>query len=129
MEIKVHLNSKRNFICPNPASVLTEQDSSIPQEQMYENMWIVDKQEYDTCSVNTSVLSDPLVNRNLMICRNPLQLRYYEMVFRSKSPPGGLEFTPGITYYFIGKKEPPRRGGEGRTLLDSPLTRTKFPLP
>ena len=96
---------------------------------MYENMWIVDKQEYDTCSVNTSVLGDPLVNRNLMICRNPLQLSYYEMVFRSKSPPGGLEFTPGITYYFIGKKEPPRREGEGRTLLDSPLTRTKFPLP
>ena len=86
---------------------------------MYENMWIVEKQEYDTCSVNTSVLRDPLVNRNLMICRNPLQLSYYEMVFRSNSPPGGLEFTPGITYYFIGKKEPPRRGGDGRGGGDS----------
>ena len=100
--MNVLVNSKLNIICPNPASVLTEQESSLPEEQMYENMWIVDKQEYDTCTVNTSV-SSYLSNRNLLKCQSPLQLKYYEMVFKPYSAlPGGLEFTPGKKYYFIG---------------------------
>ena len=102
MEINVEINSKLNIICPNPANVLSEQDSSIPKEQLYENMWIVTKHEYDTCRVNTSSLS----NRNVLSCQSPLQLKYYEMVFRSYSAqPGGLEFTPGTKYYFIGKAD------------------------
>ena len=70
---------------------------------MNENMWIVDKSEYDTCTVNASVSSLLLASRNIFNCRNPSQLRYFEMVFRSHSPtPGGLEFSPGKKYYFIG---------------------------
>ena len=84
--------------------MLAEQDSSIPMEQLYENMWIVDKYEYDTCKVNTS-LSSFINNRNLLRCDAPFELKYYEMVFRPYSAPGslGLEFTPGRIYYFIGK--------------------------
>ena len=70
---------------------------------MNENMWIVDKSEYDTCTVNASVSSLLLASRNIFNCRNPSQLRYFEMVFRSHSPtPGGLEFSPGKKYYLLG---------------------------
>ena len=103
VEINVHQHSKLNIVCPNPGSVLEERKASIPQEQMYENMWIVDKHEYDTCTVNTSVAS--FSHNKLLNCNNPLKLKYYLMVFRSYSPPGGIymAFVPGTKYYFIGK--------------------------
>lgn len=75
---------------------------SIPKEQMNENMWIVDKSEYDTCTVNASGSSLLLASRNIFNCQNPSQLSYFEMVFRSYSPAGELEFSPGKKYYFIG---------------------------
>ncbi|CAH3029887.1 unnamed protein product, partial [Porites evermanni] len=100
LEMKVHLHYKINIVCPNPASLLSEQDSSTPIEQMYENMWIVSKDEYDKCVVNKSISGD-FSKRNLLKCQSPLQLTYYEMVFRAYSPPEGLEFTPGKKYYFI----------------------------
>ncbi len=102
MEINVLQNSKLNIVCPNPATVLDNQDSSIPQEQMYENMWIVDKHEFDTCTVNTSVQSFS-TNKKILSCNTPLQLKYYPLVFRAFSAPGGLEFASGTKYYFIGK--------------------------
>ena len=103
VEMRVHLHYKINIVCPNPASLLSEQDSSTPIEQMYENMWIVSKDEYDKCVVNKSISGD-FSKRNLLKCQSPLQLTYYEMVFRAYSPPEGLEFTPGKKYYFIGRK-------------------------
>ena len=103
VEMKVHLHYKINIVCPNPASVLSEQNFSTPIEQMYENMWIVSKDEYDKCVVNKSI-SDHFSRRNLLKCKSPLQLTYYEMVFRAYSPPEGLEFIPGKKYYFIGRK-------------------------
>ena len=103
VEINVLQHSKLNIVCPNPASVLDEQQGSIPQERMYENMWIVNKHEYDTCTVNTSVSSFSASNK-LLSCNSPLQLKYYPMVFRSYSAVlGGIEFVPGTKYYFIGK--------------------------
>ena len=102
MQINVLQNSKLNIVCPNPASVLDEQDESIPQEQMYENMWIVDKHEYDTCTVNTSVPSFS-ANKKLLSCNSPLKLKYYPLVFRAFSATRGLEFASGTKYYFIGK--------------------------
>ena len=100
--MRVLLHSKLNIVCPNPASVLDKQDSSIPQEQMYENMWIVDKHEYDTCTVNIS-FQDFLNNKRLLSCNSPLQLKYYEMAFRSYIAPGSFAYEPGKKYYFIGK--------------------------
>lgn len=98
--MKVPPHSKLYIVCPNPATVLTEQGSSIPREQLYENMWIVDKYEYDACRVNTS-MSTFLSNRNLLRCDTPFELKYFEMVFRPNSM-WGLEFQPGRRYCFIG---------------------------
>ena len=75
-------------------------EGSVRLEELYENLWIVDRQAYDTCAVNTSKNS----NRVLMKCDTPLQLRYFSMVFQPFSAigPVGLEFEPGREYFFIG---------------------------
>ena len=96
------MHSKLNIICPNPAIVLAEEDSSIREEQLYANMWIVEKHEYDTCTVNTSISSSFMIDRNLLQCDTPYELKSYKMVFRTYSM-GDLEFQPGKKYYFIGK--------------------------
>lgn len=71
-------------------------------EELYENLWMVDKQAYDTCAVNTSKYN----NRVLMRCDTPLQLRYFTIVFQRFSAvgPDGLEFEPGKEYFFIGNR-------------------------
>ena len=104
VEINVLQNSKLNVLCPNPGSVLQDQESGIPQELMYENMWIVTKEDYDMCKVNISA------GRRILSCDSPLKLKYYQMVFRAYSPPRldesvdiRLEFAPGTKYYFIGR--------------------------
>ena len=88
------------MVCPNPAMIPIAVEGSIPMEQMYENLWIVDKQAYDACVVDASQLQ----NRILMKCDTPLQLRYFTIVFQRFSAvgPDGLEFEPGKEYYFIG---------------------------
>ena len=74
-------------------------ERSVRLEELYENLWIVDRQAYDTCAVNTSKNS----SRILMKCDTPLQLRYFSMVFQPFSAigPDGLEFEPGREYFFI----------------------------
>ena len=101
-EINAPLNSKLKIICPNPEILLAEQDSTIREQELYENMWIVEKHEFDTCKVNTSISPSFTINRNLLRCDTPYELKYYEMVFRTYSI-GNLEFMLGKKYYFIGK--------------------------
>lgn len=92
--------SKIKIVCPNPAMIPTPVMGSIPQEEMYENLWMVNKQAYDNCTINSSNQ-----NRLLMKCDTPLHLRYFTIVFQRFSAvgPSGLEFEPGKEYYFIGK--------------------------
>lgn len=69
-------------------------------EEMFENLWIVDKRSYETCVIDTTQAQ----NRIVMKCDTPLELRFYTIVFQQFSAnPDGLEFEPGNNYYFIGK--------------------------
>ena len=92
--------SKIKFVCPNPAMIPAPVMGSIPQEEMYENLWMVNKQAYDNCAINSSNQ-----NRLLMECDTPLHLRFFTIVFQRFSAvgPSGLEFEQGKEYYFIGK--------------------------
>lgn len=94
--------SKVKIVCPNPAMIPIAVEGSIPLEKMYENLWIVDEQAYETCVIEVSKPQ----NRVLMKCDSPLQLRYFTVVFQRYSAVGadGLEFEPGKEYYFIGKQ-------------------------
>ncbi|KAG8257833.1 Ephrin-B2a [Homalodisca vitripennis] len=56
----------------------------------------VSKEEYDTCRITNP---NP---RIIAICDKPYKLMYFTITFRSFTPqPGGLEFQPGMDYYFI----------------------------
>ena len=91
--------SKIKLVCPNPAMIPTAIEGSVRLEELYENLWMVDKQAYDTCAVNTSKDS----NKILMKCDTPRQLRYFSIVFQPFSAvPDGLVFEPGKEYFFIG---------------------------
>lgn len=89
--------SKIKIVCPNPAMIPIALEGSIPMEELYENLWMVDKQAYDACATDSS-------DRILMRCDTPLQLRYFTIVFQRFSAvgPDGLEFEPGKEYFFIG---------------------------
>lgn len=92
--------SKIKIICPNPAMIPAPVMGNIPREEMYENLWMVNRQAYDNCTINSSNQ-----NRLLMKCDTPLHLRYFTIVFQRFSAvgPSGLEFEPGKEFYFIGK--------------------------
>ena len=92
--------SKIKIVCPNPAMIPAPVMGNIPREEMYENLWMVNRQAYDNCTINSSNQ-----NRLLMKCDTPLHLRYFTIVFQRFSAvgPSGLEFEPGKEYYFIGK--------------------------
>ena len=93
--------SKLQVVCPNPAMIPIPVERSTPKEELYENLWMVEKQAYDACAIDTSKYQ----NRLLMRCDTPLQLRYFSIVFQRFSAvgPDGLEFEPGKDYFFIGK--------------------------
>ena len=56
----------------------------------------VSKEEYDTCRITT------LHPRVITVCNKPYDLMYVTITFRPFSPqPNGLEFRPGVDYYFI----------------------------
>ena len=88
-----------NLVCPNDGTVLKRMRDNTPKEELYENVWIVDKASYESCKVNTSLKS----NKRLRKCSDPSRLEYLQVVIQEYSPTGGLEFKPGNDYYFICK--------------------------
>ena len=92
--------SKLRLVCPNPTTMSVTSQYYPAKEEMYENIWIVDKHSYDTCNVNFTNQN----NKWLFDCSNPNDLKYYTLVFQRYSPTrDGLTFKLGQTYYFICK--------------------------
>ena len=92
--------SKIRLVCPNPTTVATLTHYYPAEEEMYENVWIVDKNSYDACSVDAKNPANKIIFR----CNKPSELNYHSIVFQMYSAiENGLEFTPGKTYYFICK--------------------------
>ena len=59
-------------------------------------IYSVSQQEYDSCRITEA---NP---RIIAVCDRPHELMYFTITFRSFTPtPGGLEFRPGHSYYFI----------------------------
>ena len=79
-----------NLVCPvyKPGSDENSQEKYI--------IYSVSKQEYDSCRITQA---NP---RIVAVCNQPHNLMYFTITFRSFTPtPGGLEFIPGHSYYFI----------------------------
>lgn len=83
-----------NIVCP----VVTDINNKEAEKYIIYN---VSKEEYDSCRITNP---NP---RIVATCTNPHQLLYFTITFRSFTPtPGGLEFHPGMDYYFISTSRP-----------------------
>ena len=59
-------------------------------------IYSVSKEEFDSCRVSNP---KPKI---VAVCDRPERFKYFTITFRSFSPtPGGLEFKPGQSYYFV----------------------------
>jgi len=79
-----------NIICPRYRKGTRQAD--IEKYIIYN----VSRDEYENCRM---VAPNP---RIIAVCDKPYDLIYFTITFRSFTPtPGGLEFKPGVDYYFI----------------------------
>ena len=79
-----------NIICPRYRKGTRQAD--IEKYIIYN----VSRDEYENCRI---VNPNP---RIIAVCDKPYDLIYFTITFRSFTPtPGGLEFKPGVDYYFI----------------------------
>ena len=101
MTLKVRLQSKVFFICPNTATVLQKTLTAPQSATMYENLWIVyNRSVFDQCDTSLGNSTSKL----LFKCNEPTALKYFSVVFAEfTADPNALKFEDGKTYYFIGK--------------------------
>jgi len=79
-----------NIVCP-----VYKHSTSEHQHEKY-IIYSVSKQEFDSCRITQS---NPKI---IAVCNRPYEHMYVTITFRSFTPtPGGLEFRPGHSYYFI----------------------------
>ena len=79
-----------NIVCPFYCSP----EGAVVAEKYI--IYSVSQQEYDSCRITEA---NP---RIIAVCDRPHELMYFTITFRSFTPtPGGLEFRPGHSYYFI----------------------------
>ena len=79
-----------NIICPRYSTGTRQAD--IEKYIIYN----VSRDEYENCRI---INPNPRV---IAVCDKPHQLMYFTITFRSFTPtPGGLEFKPGVDYFFI----------------------------
>lgn len=88
--------SKLHIVCPNPSTILKMVRDNTPKDKLYENVWIVSRDNYDSCSTDSSKGS-----RLLLRCTTPLALKYYTLVFQRFSAVSSQVFNPGREYYLI----------------------------
>ena len=89
--------SKVIFVCPNTATIVKRLVHSSYVDPQYENLWLVRKQSYERCVINTTT------DTRLWLCDEPLKLKYYTVTFKRFSASKEPEFQPGKDYYFIGR--------------------------
>lgn len=103
--LKVQLQSKVFFLCPNIATVLQTTSVQVQISHMYENLWIVyNKTVFDHC--NTSLERETRTSRLLLRCDTPTKLNYFSLLFAPQAADqNALLFEAGKTYYFIGTSD------------------------
>ena len=107
-----------NIVCPFYKSGIRGSIGNHNQERYV--VYSVSKTEYDSCRITQP---NP---RIIAVCDRPYELMYFTITFRSFTPtPGGLEFRPGQSYYFIStssKNDIHRRVGGGCSTHNMKIT-------
>lgn len=89
--MSVEIRDRLSFVCPykDPDSLYSQQDLE------YSQIYRVSRREYEACALSGRA---ELVGT----CKRPLEASKIKLVFRQFTPvPGGLEYHPGRSYYFI----------------------------
>jgi hypothetical protein len=100
-EFKVKAFGKLYFVCPNIA-LWNDMSSTGPQlSMMHENLVLVDKEGYETCTVNRT--RNPRLNRVILKCDGDAsKLKYMQETFsRHRADQDRMKYNQGETYYFI----------------------------
>ena len=93
--------SRIYIVCPNTVLVPADIKKPLHVDDMFENVWIVDKEGYDSCTVN---ITNPN-HKHWLDCNTTTKLRHRNIVFVSWGPVDqGYEFYPQKEYYIIGKQ-------------------------
>ena len=94
---KVLLFDKLSIRCPNLMDYPTERDNVYPKDQLYENLFMVDKKGFDSCNATLGL--------KLLSCDNPdVPGRHVTVVFQPQSAnENDPKFVEGEEYYFISK--------------------------
>ncbi|CAH3170680.1 unnamed protein product, partial [Porites lobata] len=92
---KVLLFDKLTLRCPNLMDYPTERDNVYPKDQLYENLFMVDKKGFDSCNATLGL--------KLLSCDNPdVRGRHVTVVFQPQSAnENDPKFVEGEEYYFI----------------------------
>ena len=108
-----------NIVCPvyNPGDGSTRQSGGTQEQYI---IYSVTEQEYESCRITQP---NPKI---IAVCNRPYEQMYFTITFRSFTPtPGGLEFRPGHSYYFIStssKNDLHRRVGGGCSTHNMKIT-------
>ena len=94
-------NSRLPIVCPNPSTYLNDMEKPISNNQLYENVWYVDKESFQACKVGSP--KDNEINGIWLSCDNPSVLNFDVLVFQTFSAHSKLSFPPGTMHYFVGK--------------------------
>lgn len=96
-KLKVQVESKVYFICPNIATVLRQSPFNPQASSMYENIWLL----YNKTAFHDCDLSKDPETRLLLKCTSPSSLDFFSVIFtRHTADDNGLRFKEGRTYYF-----------------------------
>jgi len=86
--VSVQIGDKMDLICPR------YDDQMDHNGHMYHRIYQVTEEAFRNC--------DATKGKRLIDCNKPEQEKKYTVLFQDTNPsPYGLEFTPGVTYYYI----------------------------
>jgi len=86
--VSVKIGDKMDLICPRVG------DGMDHNNHMYHRIYQVDEESFRNCDASRG--------KRLIDCNKPEQEKKYTVLFQDTNPsPYGLEFTPGVTYYYI----------------------------
>lgn len=94
--IKVLPYTGMYLVCPSDAAMNTWRTRYLYMLNLYENLWHVDKADYDNCEVNKD-------GKLLLLCNDPIKPKKIHFKFHPIFSTVEPRFEPGKHYYFISK--------------------------
>lgn len=84
--------------------IVVEQQYTHFLNNLHENIWLVDKEGYEKCEVNTKKVQKK-IHRSLGVCNTPSKLSYHTLAFEmfNLHQSGMFQIKKGGTYYLISK--------------------------